>query len=676
MKTKHMFILSILATVAFLLTLNLGCTEKDDNEDDSDDTLPSGKLIAGSITDHSIQLFWGDPTGDVVNDLNPEFKVFFYNYSFEASADTIVNRAIAYGNYETNIRTRNVRGLLENTEYYFTVMAKGATGNRYVYTVISAATVVGTDESAPSSSAEVGDISLTDTDKLGGYAGGIINIGKASNESSFNHYVIYWWVSGTAYYYRAIAYLHTNGRNLTYELEPSTDFKGDAGGIWVKPQNHGVEQETGKTKEIWDNDTQGVRFPASSVAAGAFHSCAILKDGNVACWGNGAYGALGNESIDDIGDGINEMSLNLGTVNLGTGKTATQIAAGFDSTCALLNDGSVKCWGKNSDGELGQGNTTNLGDSTGDMGDTLIPIALGNGRTAKQIAAGSGHACALLDNDEVKCWGKNASGQLGQGNEDYLGINAGEMGDNLTAIDLNGAATRITAGDGFTCALMSGGSVKCWGEGSFGALGKGNLNDLGDGPNEMGSNLGVIDLNGVATQISAGDSHVCALLSDNTVKCWGGNFYGQLGRENGGSGTEIGDDSGEMGSNLNVIDIGTGRTAKNIYAGGSISCAILDNDTLKCWGENTYGALGQGVAGHLGDSAGEMGNNLNTISLGAVNTATQASVGLDHVCALLTNEAVKCWGYNSDGQLGLGHKYNKGDGNDMGNNLKNVPVSW
>ena len=130
-----------------------------------------------------------------------------------------------------------------------------------------------------------------------------------------------------------------------------------------------------------------------------------------------------------------ERWLSYPTVNLGTGRTATAIAAGEQHSCALLDNASVKCWGHNAFGQLGIGNKTNMGDNTGEMA-VLPSINLGTGRTATAIAAGWHHSCALLDNASVKCWGRNNFGQLGIGNTTTMGDGSGEMGDNLNAIDL------------------------------------------------------------------------------------------------------------------------------------------------------------------------------------------------------------------------------------------------
>ena len=142
---------------------------------------------------------------------------------------------------------------------------------------------------------------------------------------------------------------------------------------------------------------------ALALAAGYDHTCALLNAGTVKCWGGNSFGQLGLGDAADRGDAANELGDNLPAVALGAGKTAKAIAAGYQHTCALLSDDTVKCWGRNTNGQLGLGNTTGRGDQANEMGDSLPAVALGAGKTAKAIAAGGDQTCALLSDDTVKC---------------------------------------------------------------------------------------------------------------------------------------------------------------------------------------------------------------------------------------------------------------------------------
>jgi alpha-tubulin suppressor-like RCC1 family protein len=233
------------------------------------------------------------------------------------------------------------------------------------------------------------------------------------------------------------------------------------------------------------------------------------------------------------------------------------------------------------------------------------------------ISAGQHHVCAVLDDDSVKCWGLNNRGQLGLGDSSNRGQLASQMGDDLDAVDLgtNRTAMMISAGGSYTCALLDNDSVKCWGRNANGQLGHGDTLDRGDGSGEMGDALPAVNLGTgrTAKMISAGYSHTCALLDDGSVKCWGLNDYGQLGL---GEFSNRGDGPDEMGDALPAVDLGTGRTAKMIDAGNYHACAVLDDDSVKCWGWNNYGQLGLGDTSNRGGSSGQMGDNLPAVDLG------------------------------------------------------------
>jgi alpha-tubulin suppressor-like RCC1 family protein len=212
-------------------------------------------------------------------------------------------------------------------------------------------------------------------------------------------------------------------------------------------------------------------------------------------------------------------------VDLGYGRTVSSIASGSYFTCALMADNSVlKCWGSNSKGQLGIGDKFPRGNSPDEMGEGLAEINLGTGRSVKQVFAGAGsHACAILDDNTLRCWGDNQYGQLGLGDTSNRGDDAGEMGYALGPVDLgNGVvAESLALGQSHTCALVAGsGQVKCWGYNQFGQLGYGDTTSRGDAAGEMGVNLTSVDLGGVgryAKKIACGPHHTCALLDNDQV---------------------------------------------------------------------------------------------------------------------------------------------------------------
>jgi len=271
------------------------------------------------------------------------------------------------------------------------------------------------------------------------------------------------------------------------------------------------------------------------------------------------------------------------------------LSSSWDHTCALLAGGEVKCWGWNESGQLGLGDTAVRGSGPGEMGSNLAPVDLGPGRTAVQISAGTNHTCALLDNGSVKCWGANNYGQLGLGDTAARGNDPGEMGAALDPVDLGAGvtATAISAGNDFTCAVLDSGDVKCWGKNDVGQLGQGDTVPRGDGPGEMGDNLDSVKLGPgrSAVSVAAGGTHACVVLDNDKVKCWGGNAAGRLGL---GDTEARGDEPGEMGNQLPTVALGSGYQADAVTTGDAHTCVRLVGGALRCWGEGDFGRLGAG----------------------------------------------------------------------------------
>ena len=243
--------------------------------------------------------------------------------------------------------------------------------------------------------------------------------------------------------------------------------------------------------------TSGVR----SIAAGWYHTCAVTNAGAVKCWGDDYYGELGNGAT--TGNQVSPVAAS----GLTSGVTA--IAAGGYHTCALTTAGAVKCWGWDQSGELGNGATT---------GNQVSPVAvsgLTSGVTA--IAAGGYHTCAVTIAGAVKCWGSDDYGQLGNG------ATTGNQVSPVTVTGLLSGVTAIAAGRLHTCAVTNGGAVKCWGRDSTGQLGNGGSNSDQFVP------AAVVGLSSGVRRIAAGGWHTCAVTTAGAVKCWGNDNSGQLG---------------------------------------------------------------------------------------------------------------------------------------------------
>ena len=293
---------------------------------------------------------------------------------------------------------------------------------------------------------------------------------------------------------------------------------------------------------------------ATAIATGGSHTCALVSGGKVSCWGWNVFGELGDGIYDNSNVPVRVTGL--------TGAIA--IAAGYLHTCALLSGGTVQCWGDSQYGKLGDGSS---GSSS------TVPVSVSGLSGVTAIAAGGGHTCALLSGGTVQCWGYGDGGQLGNGASGIFSFSSVPV----SVTDLT-EVTAIAAGTGDTCALITGGTVQCWGRNTWGELGDGT-------PNNSNVPVSVSSLTGV-TGIAPGGGHTCALISGGTVQCWGYNYYGEL-----GNGTST--NSPPYGSYVPVGVVSlTGVTA--ITAGQDHTCALLSGGTVQCWGRNLHGELGNG----------------------------------------------------------------------------------
>ena len=339
---------------------------------------------------------------------------------------------------------------------------------------------------------------------------------------------------------------------------------------------------------------------ASAISTGEFHTCAlILTSGAAKCWGDNTSGQLGDGTLT-------ERHTPVMVSGLASGVSA--IAAGPSHTCALMTSGGVKCWGNNEFGRLGDSTTT----------DRTTPVnvsELTSGVSA--IVAGNAHTCALMSNGAVKCWGNNNFGQLGDGT----------LTERHTPVEVQpGGVSAIAAGANHTCALLTGGGVRCWGNNDFGQLGDGTTT-------QRNTPVDVPELGSSVSAISAGGFHTCALMTSGGVKCWGYNFYGQLGNS-------------ETTNRTMPVDVfGLTSGVSSISAGGLHTCARTISVGVRCWGYNFYGQLGDGTTTQRITPVAVSGLSSGVIAI---------SAGVSHTCAITTSRGVKCWGNNDFGQLGDG----------------------
>ncbi|CAN0012174.1 unnamed protein product, partial [Ectocarpus fasciculatus] len=244
------------------------------------------------------------------------------------------------------------------------------------------------------------------------------------------------------------------------------------------------------------------------------------------CWGENYWGQVGQNDSITRGEKASDMGDNLPAVPLGSFE-ATSVASGSDFNCALAVGGDVKCWGRNTFGQLGLGDDQTRGGENDvfEMGDGLPTLDLGTGVTAEKIDLTGSHACVVLIDRRLKCWGENDDGQLGLGDTVTRGNTTDQMGDNLPFVDLGEEvlASSVALGVSHTCAVVGDGDVKCWGGNALGQLGYEDTHSRGTGVNEMGDLLPVVDLGQEqrAIEVAAGYFHTCALLYTGEIKCWG-----------------------------------------------------------------------------------------------------------------------------------------------------------
>jgi hypothetical protein len=364
----------------------------------------------------------------------------------------------------------------------------------------------------------------------------------------------------------------------------------ESGAVRCWGHNQAGQLGYGHTQDIGDDerpDAAGYVDAGGTVVqltAGLQHTCALLRGGAVRCWGLNNAGQLGYGHTDTIGD--DELPSTVGTVQVGG--TVVQLAAGLRHTCALLDSGAVRCWGRNNVGQLGYGHTDTIGDDE-------LPSTAGDvdvGGVAVQIAAGGHHTCALLDSGAIRCWGRNYEGQLGYGHTRPIGDD--ELPSTAGDVLLGSNAVQVGTGWNHTCALTDTGAARCWGFNHYGQLGYGHDRSIGD--DEAPSLAGDVPIGSAITHLMVGNDYTCARLDSAAVRCWGNNDYGQLGY---GHTRHIGDD--EPVTAASEVDVG-GPVAQLAVGLGLHMCVLMNTGAARCWGFNGYGQMGYGHTDPVGDN--------------------------------------------------------------------------
>jgi alpha-tubulin suppressor-like RCC1 family protein len=316
-------------------------------------------------------------------------------------------------------------------------------------------------------------------------------------------------------------------------------------------------------------------------------TCVVVRDGTVRCWGrigldleqtplqvagmSHAKAVAHNEDdvcavvvggqveCAEINHGIDIDVPTLPPVKVPGITSATAIAAGDGDVCVLLADHTVRCWGDNDDGQLGDGST-----GTG----STVPVEVAGIGTATSIAASDVEFCATLADGSVRCWGDRITGATATISSSPVPVGG-----------LTGDASRVSVGEDHDCAVLIGGTVDCWGSDADGQLGDGGTT----------ASVNAVAASGIhhAVSIAAGDGFTCAALSNHTATCWGTDSNGQLGN-----------DADTASGKVAVHGL---TTARSLAATASSACALLSTGSAACWGDNVESALGIGTDGGQSD---------------------------------------------------------------------------
>jgi alpha-tubulin suppressor-like RCC1 family protein len=380
-----------------------------------------------------------------------------------------------------------------------------------------------------------------------------------------------------------------------------------AGTLHCWGANHAGQLGNGSTAEpTMPTEVTGLGGHVIAVSGGQLHTCAVTREGTVECWGAGDRGQLGDGAAATRPTPATVPSLEKGVA---------AIEAGYAHTCVVSASGLAACWGSNSTGQLGDGTKSPR------VAPTLVTAI--SGRVTAVAAGGPyggrGHTCAVTTDTSLLCWGYNSLGQLGD--TTYPG-----RGTPMLVPGLATGARAVTAGGEHTCALRTDGTVLCWGDNFYGQVGDGTT------PPRF-SPTPVTGLGAGQRSVAAGDSHTCAVTHGGAVSCWGSNWAGQLG--------DATTTPRFTPTPVSGLDGGVAEVA----AGGSHTCALTSGGAVVCWGDNTWGQLGDGTTTARPTPVPVVGLDRRLVAVAA---------GDRHTCAVTAAGAVMCWGANASGQLGDG----------------------
>lgn len=386
-------------------------------------------------------------------------------------------------------------------------------------------------------------------------------------------------------------------------------------GAWGALGTNSTSDSSTPTPIYTDGDLSGKTI--KQIATGDWHSCAIVSDNRVYCWGYGSNGELGNGTYNQA-----NAPVAVSTSGVMSGKNITQIATGFNHNCALDSDGKIYCWGQNAYGELGNNSTTI----------SNVPVATSmnefGGRRVKQIIAGFFYSCALTTDGSVFCWGTTENGRIGAGQTSGYSARPVQISFGGKKVEsISGHATHA-------CAVISGSQgLYCWGKNNRGQIGNGSTTDsYAPSPASVS---GILGGGKTIRQVKANYEHTCVLISSGDVYCWGAGDKGQLGNGSTSDSTSP--------VKVNMLSITADNTISDIASGSNYSCALTTRGYVYCWGENSHYQLGNGSSSNaltptslstpgrtIGDSAiklrAEYAKKGSAVTCSAVNGAAWRAI--------------------------------------------------
>ncbi|WP_407572980.1 RCC1 domain-containing protein [Deinococcus altitudinis] len=345
---------------------------------------------------------------------------------------------------------------------------------------------------------------------------------------------------------------------------------------------------------------RGVATRSQTVSGGTYHSLALLSNGTVRAWGSNAYGQLGDGTNTSSSTPVTVSGLN----------NAVGVAGGDSHSLALLADGTVRAWGSNNAGQLGDGTNT----------DSSAPAVVSGLSDVVSVAGGSYHSLALLADGTVRSWGSNNAGQLGDGTTH----------NRSTPVQVSGLSGAVSVAGGIyhSLAVSNDGTVRTWGYNGYG--------QLGDGTNTQRNTPVTVSGLSNAVSVAGGGYHSLAVSNDGTVSTWGYNVYGQL-----GDGTNV--------NRSTPVTVSGLSGAASVAGGGYHSLAVSSNGIVRTWGANFNGQLGDGTSTQ----------QRTPVTISGLSSVISVAGGSNHSVVLLSDGTVRTWGNNGLGQLGDGTTTNR-----------------